>query len=130
MEPGNSAENGTSPLPIPNQELSADQVPAQTNGPQSVSLVACRDPTQISTIKELMAPLGKPLDTDGEGSMVFAPVNPNIIQLRQPVTTIPEEDEYKVMKSSVSTPQLDYEFETPEKQRDRMSRMFDNLVFV
>lgn len=78
-------------------------------------------------------PLGKPIDLAAVRSVhttiAFGPVDPNILHLRQPVTVIPEDDEYRSLKPSASTPQIHYESEQSTDRKDRMSRMFDGLQF-
>lgn len=86
-------------------------------------------PHNVSGIRHIAA-LGRPFDTEKEDSMVFAPVDPNIIDLGRHPRTVLEAENYRAMKPSLSTPQINYEVDSPEQQRDRMSRMFDNLVFV
>lgn len=77
--------------------------------------------------------LGKPQDLtivqEAQRTIAFGPVDPNILHLRHPVEVIREDTDYKVMKPSRSTPQIEYEGENSPQKKDRMSRMFDGLHF-
>lgn len=86
-------------------------------------------PEPVSLIGSPVVALGKPLGAEVGSAIAFGPVDPNILYLRQPIGSIAEEGEYKVMKPSLSTPQIQYELESPGNQKDRMSRMFDGLQF-
>lgn len=127
-EPVSSPDTGSSFTGSLEPETSSE---VQTDGPKTDKSPSQAPATPPRTsIGRHIAPLGRPLETDKEGPIVFAPVDPAISDLKQPVTMILEDGEYKVMKPSLSTPQIQYDFDSPQKQRDRMSRMFDNLVFA